>query len=225
MNASRQRPHLQASRCLDVAPVDARRRGPARPRWSAPSPCPRRSADAPRPRRGRAGLSNSRPSTLTTLSLPITQSSPRDAAAPWPRRARRRSRRDRLSRALTAASSTSGATASIVDARRIEHLAPDRAGGSEDQGQTNNLVEKRPDRPSPDLGTGSTGDLSDPSAATVRDFIHGDEIHPQPVNHGWESARLARFPRESPCRAACWQFREARLNPAVPRPTTSSILF
>src|SRR5947208_16013310 len=38
-----------------------------------------------------------------------------------------------------------------------------------------------------------------------------------------ESDRLAALPREARA-AACWQFREPRLNPVVPRPTTSSIL-
>ena len=42
-----------------------------------------------------------------------------------------------------AASSTSGGTASMLDPGGVEHLAPDGAGGSENQGQSNNLVEKR----------------------------------------------------------------------------------
>jgi len=44
----------------------------------------------------------------------------------------------------------------------IEHLPPDRAGRGKDQGQSNNLVEKRMAKASPRLGRSSTGDL--PSA-------------------------------------------------------------
>jgi hypothetical protein len=47
----------------------------------------------------------------------------------------------------------------MLDAGGIEDMAADRTGGSEDQWQKNNLVEKRGTVASPPLGTVSTGDF------------------------------------------------------------------
>ena len=95
-------------------------------------------------RRGPRGLSNSRPSTLTTLSLPITQSpADRLQRLGLGQRARARFAPDPTGAALSAASSTVGLDRLIGDAGGIEHLPADRAGRGEDQGQQNNLVEKQ----------------------------------------------------------------------------------
>src|SRR5258708_33736596 len=58
---------------------------------------------------------------------------------------------------------------------------------------------------------------------TIRRFIHGDRFNPQIVNHGIKTQRLALVWRTAPA-SFCWQFRKASLNPALPRPTTTSIL-
>src|SRR4051794_26345785 len=60
--------------------------------------------------------------------------------------------------------------------------------------------------------------------AAIPRFIPVDESCPQPVNNGSINARLALLPGKRQFRR-CWQFREPRLNPALKRPTTSSIFF
>jgi hypothetical protein len=66
----------------------------------------------------------------------------------------------------------------MFDSSCFEHLPPDRTGRSEDQRQKNNLVEKRPDRPSPDMGAGSIAGLFDRAASPFEDSSTGTKIIP-----------------------------------------------
>src|SRR6266496_426162 len=73
------------------------------------------------------------------------------------------------------------------------------------------------------MGAHSIGRLLDPALPPFEDSSTGDSFHPQPVNHGSQAERLAISSR-AVRRDACWQLRKACLNPALPRPTTSSVL-
>ena len=193
------------------------RREQARLRWSAASSCRKRSADAPPRRRGRAGLSNRRPSTRPRCRC----RSPSHRAAMLSAFAAASSPRN-LRRVGRAAPSLhlrrhSGFTASIIDAGGIEHLAADCAGGSEDQGQSNNLVEKRRADASAALGTGSTGHFRASAERLIRRFIHGDKFHPQPVNHGRNRLRLAHL-SESAAMARLLAIPGAAPKPRCPAP-------
>lgn len=61
----------------------------------------------------------------------------------------------------------------IRDAGGVEHLAADGTTGSEDQGQSNNLVEKREREASADMGTYSIGPLFDVKAVPFDDSSTG----------------------------------------------------
>lgn len=81
-----------------------------------------------------------------------------------------------------------------------------------------NLVEKSVRRPSARMGKGSTRQPFDRRFGCFHESSTAGADNPQSVNRGYDLERLAivigAFER-----AACWQFREPRLNPASRLPT------
>ena len=73
----------------------------------------------------------------------------------------------------------SGRDRLVLDPCGFEHLMADRARGSEDQGQANNLVENAMRYASAALGTGSTGSLSEPREQLFEDSSTGTDSIPK----------------------------------------------
>ena len=168
-----------SKRCrLDMPPVELRRLGQARPRCVSSIVLPEKKRRCSAASSRSRGLSNSRPSTrdhAVAADHPIVAC---DAQRLWPPPARDAISAGVVSRAFTASSSTSRLDRLIFDARRIEHLAADRAGRGKDQGQSNNLVEKRRTNASPTLGTGSTGNFGQPRRIAFEDSSTGTNSIP-----------------------------------------------